>query len=149
MKKSKKIMLFSLIILLIISSVLLFVGKTEKDVLQKNIDLVFTNAVSDSMGGLSMDYDKIDTEEKIRCYYQTLSNLHDALEVFHISSYKEYNELFQTLNRLYIYILKNKGENYEIDDKLSIFNFLGKVLVYPDDNQLISDFNSFLDSKSK
>lgn len=149
MKISKKMMLFSLTILLIISSVLLFVGKTKKDVLQKNIDLVFTNAITDSMGGLSMGYDKMDTENKIRCYYQTLSNLHDALEVFHISSYREYNELFQTLNRLYIYILRNKGENYEIDDKLAIFTFLGKVLVYPDDNQLISDFNSFLDSKSK
>ena len=149
MKISKKIMLFSLIILLIISSVILFLGKTEKDVLQKKIDLVFTNAISDSMGGLSMGYDKIDTEEKIRCYYQTLSNLHDALEVFYISSYREYNELFQTLNRLYIYILRNKGDNYEIDDKLSILTFLGKALVYPDDNQLISDFNSFLDSKSK
>lgn len=113
MKISKKIMLFSLIILLILSLVLLFVGKTEKDVLQKKIDLVFTNAISDSMGGLSIGYDKIDTEEKIRCYYQTLSNLHDALEVFYISSYREYNELFQTLNRLYIYILRNKGDKSE------------------------------------
>ncbi len=149
MKISKNMMLFSLTILLIISSVLLFIGKIEKDGLQKEIDLVFTNAISDAMGGLSMDYDKIDTEEKIRCYYQSLSNLHDALEVFHISSYREYNELFQTLNRLHTYILKNKSENYEIDDKLTIYEFLVKILFYPDDNQLISDFNIFLDSKNK
>lgn len=149
MKISKKIMLFSLIILLIISSVLLSEAKIKRDVLQKNIDNIFTNAVSDSMGGLSMDYDKIDTEEKIRFYYQTLSNLYDALEVFHISSYRENKELYQTLNRLYIHILRNKGENYEIDDQQSILNFLVKIVFYSDDDQLISDFNSFLDNKSK
>ena len=149
MKISKKIKLFSLIILLIVTSVLLLVGKTKRDVLQREIDLVFTNAISDSMSGLSMDYDKIGTEGKIRCYYQTLYNLHDAIEVFHISSYREDKELFKTLNRLYTYILTNKRDNYEIDDKLYIFSFLGKIMFYPDDNQVISDFNSFLDSKRK
>lgn len=44
-------------------------------------------------------------------------------------------------------MLRNQNENYEIEDKLYIFEFLGKILVYPDDNQLISDFNLFLDSK--
>jgi hypothetical protein len=45
--------------------------------------------------------------------------------------------------------LKKQGENYEIEDAGHIFEFLGKILVYPYDNQKISDFNSFLDSKNK
>ena len=115
--------------------------------MQRNIDLTFTNAISDSMSGLSKDYSKLSTDEKIQCYYQTISNLKDAMEVFHVSSYKEYDDLFQALNHLYIYLLKNHNENYEIDNTLYIYEFLLKVLVYPNDEQLISDFNNFLNNK--
>ena len=38
--------------------------KSEKDALQKNIDIVFTNAIQDSMKGLSNDYDKIKPTKK-------------------------------------------------------------------------------------
>jgi hypothetical protein len=147
MKISDKKKSSILVVLLLLSLGLLFVVKSEKDELQKNIDLVFTNAISESMGGLNRDYKQIDYEEKIQCYYQTLSNLHDALDVFYTSNYKEYDNLYLALNRLYIYILGNQGERYEIDDKLYIYKFLAKILVYPEDNQVISDFNSFLDSK--
>lgn len=141
MRKLKKFLLPIIILILI---VLLFIVKSEKDVMQRNIDLTFTNAISDSMSGLSKDYSKLSTDEKIQYYYQTFSNLKDAMEVFSISSYKEYEDLFQALNHLYIYLLKNRNENYEIDNKLYIYEFLGKVLVYPNDEQLISDFNNFL-----
>jgi hypothetical protein len=143
--KKRKILLPILVLLLLITSVLLFKIKSEKDVLQKNIERTFTNAISDSMGGLSKDYRKLGIEYKIQCYYQTVDNLKDALDVFHNTSYKEYNNLFQTLNRLYIHLLRNHSEDYEIDDKLFIFEFLGKILVFPEDNQLISEFNNFLD----
>jgi tRNA nucleotidyltransferase/poly(A) polymerase len=150
MKLSKKVMLFFLVLLLIILSVLLFKVKLEKVQMQKRIDLVFINAISDSMDGLSKDYVQMDSEQKIQYYYKTLYNLHDALEVLYASSYnKKYDNLVQTLNRLYIYLLKKQGENYEIEDAGHIFEFLGKILVYPYDNQKISDFNSFLDSKNK
>ncbi len=138
---------FLLPILILILIVLLFFVKSEKDVMQRNIDLTFTNAISDAMGGLSKDYSKLSSDEKIQCYYQTFSNLKDAMEVFHVSSYKEYDNLFQTLNHLNIYLLENRNENYEIDNQLYIFEFLGKVLVYPNDEQLISDFNNFLNNK--
>jgi hypothetical protein len=138
---------FLLPILILILIVLLFFVKSEKDVMQRNIDLTFTNAISDAMGGLSKDYSKLSTDEKIQCYYQTFSNFKDAMEVFHVSSYKKYDNLIQALNHLYIYLLENHNENYEIDNKLYIFEFLGKVLVYPNDEQLISDFNNFLNNK--
>ncbi len=138
---------FLLPILILILVILLFFVKSEKDVMQRNIDLTFTNAISDAMGGLSKDYSKLSSDEKIQFYYQTFSNLKDAMEVFHVSSYKEYDNLFQTLNHLYIYLLENRNENYEIDNQLYIFEFLGKVLVYPNDEQLISDFNNFLNNK--
>lgn len=149
MKISRRLQFVILFLLLSILSLLLFIEKSEKekDVLQKKVDLVFTNSISDSMFGLSMDYSKLDDEQKIQFYYQTLYNLHDALEVFNVSSYRKYNNLFLTLNRLYTFLLRNKNDNFEIEDKLYIFEFLGKMLVYPDDNQLISDFNHFLDSK--
>jgi hypothetical protein len=143
----KNITKFLLPILILILIVLLFIVKSEKDVLQRNIDLTFTNAISDSMSGLSIDYSKLSTDEKIQCYYQTFSNLKDAMEVFHVSSYKKYDNLFLAINQLYIYLLENHNENYEIDNKLYILEFLGKVLVYPNDEQLISDFNNFLNSK--
>lgn len=138
---------FLLPILILILIVLLFFVKSEKDVMQRNIDLTFTNAISDAMGGLSKDYSKLSSDEKIQCYYQTFSNLKDAMEVFHVSSYREYDNLFQTLNHLYIYLLENRNENYEINNQLYIFEFLGKVLVYPNDEQLISDFNNFINNK--
>lgn len=143
----KKFTKFLLPILILILIVLLFIVKSEKDVMQRKIDLTFTNAISDSMSGLSMDYSKLSTDEKIQYYYQTVSNLKDAMEVFNVSSYKEYDNIFQELNHLYIYLLKNRNENYEIDNQLYIFEYLGKVLVYPYDEQLISDFNNFLNNK--
>ncbi len=141
MKILKRFMLPILILILI---VLLFFAKSEKDVMQRNIDLTFTNLIRDAMVGLSMDYSKLSTDEKIQCYYQTFYNLEGAIEVFHFSSYKEYDNLFQTLNHIYIYLLENRNENYEVDNQLYIFKFLGKVLVYPNDEQLISDFNNLL-----
>ena len=146
MKILKRFMLPILILILI---VLLFFVKSEKDVMQRKIDLTFTNSIRDAMGGLSKDYSKLSTDEIIQCYYQTLYNLKDAVEVFHVSSYKEYDNVFQTLNNLYIYLLENRNENYEIDNQLYIFEFLGKVMVYPNDEQLISDFNNFLNYNKK
>lgn len=147
MKLSKNMQVTILVILLIISSILLLVTKSERNALQKKIDLIYTNAISDSMGGLAKDYTQLDTDEKAQLYYQTISNLRDATEVFYITSYKEHNYLSQTLNKLYTYLLFNKNENYEFEDTLYIFTFLGKILVYPEDEQIISDFNDFIDSK--
>ncbi|MDF2944874.1 MAG: hypothetical protein K0S01_3732 [Herbinix sp.] len=144
MKKLKKFLLPILIVILI---VLLFIVKSEKDVMQRNIDLTYTNAISDAMSGISKDYSKLSTDEKVQYYYQTFFNLRDAMEVFNVSSYKEYDNLFLALNHLYIYLLDNRNENYEIDNTLYIFEFLGKSLVYPNDEQLISDFNNFLSNK--
>ena len=138
---------FMMPILIVILTVLLLSVKSEKDVMQRKIDLTFTNAIGDAMGGLNRDYSKLSTDEKVQCYYQTLSNLKDAMEVFHVSSYKEYDNVFQTLNHLYVCLLENRNENYEIDNQLYIFEFLGKVMVYPNDEQLISDFNNFLNNK--
>lgn len=149
MKISKNMQVTILVILLIISSILLLVTKLERNALQKRIDLIYTNAISDSMAGLARDYTQLDTDEKAQLYYQTISNLRDATEVFYITSYKEHDYLLQTLNKLYTYLLFNKNENYEFEDTLHIFSFLGKVLVYPEDEQLISDFNDFIDSKKK
>ena len=149
MKNPKKYMMPVLVLLLSITAVMLFMVKQNKDVLQKSIDLTFTNAISDSMSGLSKDYSKIDDDEKIQFYYQTVTNLKDALDVFHVTSYKDYDKYFETLNRLYIYLLENKNERYEIKGQLHIFEFLGKSLVFPDDSQVISDFNAYLDEKAK
>ena len=66
MKNPKKYMMPVLVLLLSITAVMLFMVKQNKDVLQKSIDLTFTNAISDSMSGLSMDYSKIDADEKIQ-----------------------------------------------------------------------------------
>ena len=147
MKKPNKYITI-LVLLLIVTIAILVKIKFEKDVLQKNIDLAFANAISDSMSGLSKDYSKIDANEKIQYYYQTVTNLYDALELFNGSSYKEYDEYFNVLNRLYIYLLQNKNE-YEIEGQSKIFEFLGKSLSFPDDNQLIYDFNEYLDIKVK
>ena len=149
MKNPKKNMTHILGLLLSVAVVMLFMMKYNKDALQKGIDLNFINAVSDSMEGLSKDYSKIDADEKIRNYYQTVTNLKDALDVFHITSYRDYDEYFEILNRLYIYLLENKNDNYEIKGQSHIFGFLGKSLVYPDDSQVISDFNTYLDEKAK
>lgn len=147
--KIKNIKFIILILLLIILSSSLYVITCQNNYLHKNIDLIFTNAVSDSMKGLSMDYTKLDSKQKAQCYYQTLYNLNDALDVFLLSSYKKYTNLYKTLSRLYIYLLDNENGSYEIEDKQYIFDFLGKIMFNPNDAESISSFNSYLDSKSK
>ena len=149
MKSLRSNMLTILVLLLIVILAILLKLKSEKDALQKNIDLTFKTAISDSMDGLAKDYSKIDSNQKIQYSYQTVINLKDALDVFHVSSYKNYEEYFLILNRLYLYLLENYNNKNEIDGKLYIFEFLGKSLVYPNDNELISDFNNYLDGKSK
>lgn len=149
MKNYKKYIIPVLGLLLTFTIVIVFLMKQNKDVLQKSIDNVFTNAVSDSMSGLSKDHSKIDADEKIQYYYQAVTNLKDALDVYHNTSYKDYDKYFEILNRLYIYLLENKNRNYEIREQTQIFEFLGKLLVYPDDSQLISNFNAYLDEMSK
>ncbi len=54
----KKVIKFTTILVLLLVITLVFLVKInfEKDVLQKNIDLAFTNGISDSMSGLSKDY---------------------------------------------------------------------------------------------
>jgi hypothetical protein len=101
------------------------------------------------MKGLSLDDSKLDLKQKAQCYYQTLYNLNDALEVFLLSSYKKHTDLYKTLSRLYIYLLDNENGSYEIDDKQYIFDFLGRIMFNPNDTQSISSFNSYLDIKSK
>lgn len=147
--KMKNIKLIILILLLIILSSSLYVITCQNIYLHKNIDLVFTNAVSESMKGLSLDDSKLDLKQKAQCYYQTLYNLNDALEVFLLSSYKKHTDLYKTLSRLYIYLLDNENGSYEIDDKQYIFDFLGRIMFNPNDTQSISSFNSYLDIKSK
>ncbi len=147
MKKQNKFTTI-LVLLLVIILVILVKIKSEKDLMQKSIDLAFTNAISDSMSGLSKDYSKIDTNEKIQYYYQTVTNLKDASDIFYSTSYKDYDEYFNVLNRLYIYLLQNINE-YEIEGQSEIFEFLAKSLSLPDDNQVISNFNGYLDTKKK
>lgn len=149
MDKRSKIVISILVVLLMISLSSLYIIKSERDVLQKNIDYNFKKSLSDSIVGLGIDNSKLDTNDKIRYYYHGISKLYDALNVFHTTSYKENNEMFQTLNRLYIYLLKQENDTYLIDNKLTILEFLGKVMVFPDNKELISDFNIFLDEQSK
>ena len=147
MKTLNKYILLILVLLLIVTSTLILKTSAEKKVLQKNIDNIYINAISDSMDGLTKDYNLINTNEKIELYYKTLSNLRDALDVFYFTSYKEYNDLFITLNNLYIYLLENRNESYEINNNLYIQEFLGTILVSPDDKQKINDFNNSIGSK--
>ena len=147
MKTLNKYILLILVLLLIVTSTLILKTSAEKKVLQKNIDNIYINAISDSMDGLTKDYNLINTNEKIELYYKTLSNLRDALDVFYFTSYKEYNDLFITLNNLYIYLLENRNESYEINNDLYIHEFLGTILVSPDDKQKINDFNNSIGSK--
>lgn len=146
MDRRSKMIIPILSVLLIITLSLLYIVKAERDVLQKSMDRNFTNSIMDSMDGLSVDSSKIDTNNKIRYYYQVITKLSDALNLFHSTSYKEYDAMFQTLNRLYIYLLEQENDTYVIDNKLYIHEFLGKVMVFPDDKELISDFNILLDN---
>ncbi|MDF2538834.1 MAG: hypothetical protein K0S76_1855 [Herbinix sp.] len=146
-KDPRKNLIHILIILLIATSVMLFIVKSEKEVLQKNMDLAFTNAISDTMHGLGMDFDKMEVNNRIQYYYLAITNLKDALDLFHNTSYKEYDNLFQALLQLYSYWLPSDNGDYIIEDKLYIFEFLGKALVYPEDEKLITEFYNFIEQK--
>jgi hypothetical protein len=117
--------------------------------IQKEVDLSFINDITDAMDGLSKDYSKLSASEKTYYYYKTVSNLHDAQNIFYITSYKDHAKLYQVLDRLYIYLTKNYADSNDIEDKLYIHNFLGKIMSFPEDEELISEFVTFLNNKKK
>jgi hypothetical protein len=117
--------------------------------IQKEVDISFVNDITDAMDGLSKDYSKISTSEKTYYYYKTVSNLHDARSIFYITSYKDHSNLYQVLDRLYTYLTKNYADSYDIEDKLYIHDLLGKVMAFPEDDELISEFETFLNNKNK
>lgn len=121
--------------------------KSERDALQKSVDLAYVNAITKSMDGLSRDYTSIDNNEKIQLYYKTLYYLESAINAFESTSYEEYNNLFYSLNNLYHYLIQNTNENYEIRNKGNIYEFLAKVVVSPEDNIRIDDFNKYFESQ--
>ncbi len=155
----KKLATPVLLLLLIVLALQYSEVKFKSETLQKNADIIFYKAIRDTMGGLGIDYDKTDKEQKLQSYYQITSNLYDAMEVFFITSYNDNEDLYKVLNSLYIYLLERYGiadtltmeaedeSKYEIEDRLTIFEFLGKLIVYPEDKQITSDFKNFLDGK--
>lgn len=159
MKIVKKLVTPVLLLLLIVLSLQYSAVKFKNETLQKNADNIFYKAISDTMDGLGIDYSKSDEEQKMQAYYQIMSNLHDAMEVFYITSYNDNKDLYNVLNSLYSYLLERYGTTdtltkepedetrYEIEDGLTIYEYLGKIMVYPIDKQKISDFNRFLDEK--
>lgn len=151
MKISRNAIQVLLVILLFIISVSLYIVKSEKDAMQKRVDQNFVGAISDSMSGLSVDYNKLSYEEKIKSYYKTIYGLKNAQDCFHISSYKKNEGMFEALNGLYIYLLayNHKNNDYEIEDKSYIYDTIWKIVGQPEDKKLTTKFNAFIENKKK
>lgn len=157
----KKLGVPVLILLLVITNIQLLEVKSESKSQQKKADIIYFKAISDTMEGINLNCSNVNREQKIQGFYQMLYNLKDAMEVFFITSYKENEDIYGVLNKLYIYLLENyvlpaEGEanlgkgiqnDYVIENSLSIFEYLGKIMVYPNDKQVIADFNEFLDGR--
>lgn len=148
MKISRKSIQTLLIILL---SFLLFIVISEKNSIQKRVDENFIGAISDSMSGLSKDYSVLSDDEKIKTYYQTIYGLKNAQDNFHITSYKEHDGIFQALNGLYIYLLSydHNNDDYEIKDKLYIYDTIWKIVGQPENEEMAKEFNDFIENKKK
>lgn len=148
---SKTIQTTLLILLLLITSVTLFIVMSEKNAMQNRVDQNFVEAISDSMSGLSKDYSKLSYDEKIKNYYQTIYGLKNTQNFFHISSYKEKEGMFEALNGLYIYLLEydHKNSDYEIEDKFYIYDTIWKIVSQPENEKLTTEFNSFIENKKK
>lgn len=140
-----------LVILLIITLILLFSVKSEKDALQKRVDQDFINAISFSMSAIARDYNKLSRDEKIIYYYQAEYGLKSAQDIFYISSYKKYDSIIQALNGLYIYLLEygNKNGDYEIKDSSYIFDTIWKIVGQLEDKELSAEFNTFIENRKK
>lgn len=149
MKNTKIFKKYILAVMLLVTLIFLIKIKSEKDTLQEKLDFIFTNSITESTVGLAMDYSKMRTEDKVQFYNQTLINLKHALDVFNTTSYKKYDDLFMVLSKLYIYLLEIRNTSYDIAKPNYIYEFLSKILVYPDDNQTIKEFNEFLIDKLK
>lgn len=148
MKISRKTIQTLLIILLSFS---LYMVISEKNLIQKRVDENFIGAISDSMSGFSKDYSVLSEDEKIKTYYQTIYGLKNAQNNFHITSYKEHEDIFQALNGLYIYLLTydHKNDDYEIEDKLYIYDTIWKIVGQPENEELVKEFNDFIENKKK
>lgn len=144
MKKNSKYLIILFVVLFFSSSSLLIINYSEKARLQKDIDQIYINAINDSMSGLSKSYDKLDENQRIIRHNEILTNLKDALEVFHLTSYQEEDEIFLVLNELYIKLLINQHDNnYFVENSGYLYGLLGEILFFPNNNQ-DEDLNSFL-----
>lgn len=148
MKISSKTTLTVLIILLSFSLFMLF---SKYDSMQKGVDQIFYTAINDSTSGLAKDYSKLSNDEKTRIYYQTINGLKTAQDTFYLTSYKEHEGVFQVINELYIYLLiyDTKKDDYEIEDRTYIYDTIWKMVWQPENEELVREFNKFIDDKKK
>ena len=147
-KQSKTI----LIVLLLICSVALYINWSEKEAMQKRVDEIFTNTMLEAIKGSTMDYSKLSVDEKIQYYYQMYYQLRDAQDIFHSTTYREYDNLYSAINQLYIYLLERSYESneyYEIEDAGYIYKFFSRVLAFPEESESIDEFNTFIANKRK
>lgn len=140
MKSSEKI----LWPILIIALVTVFILKFENNRLQQEIDTIYIKSIGNSIDGLSKDYDLVDDIEKTQLYYSSLYNLETAIDVFNLTTYKENKDLFSSLNNLhaYLYLRQNPNDNFEIDNRSFIYDFLTNVIADSKYNPKIDEFDS-------
>lgn len=140
MKSSEKI----LWPILSIALVTVFILKFENNRLQQEIDTIYIKSIGNSIDGLSKDYDLVDDIEKTQLYYSSLYNLETAIDVFNLTTYKENKDLFSSLNNLHanLYLRQNPNDNFEIDNRSFIYDFLTNVIADSKYNPKIDEFDS-------
>lgn len=64
--------------------------------------------------------------------------------MFNLTTYKENNDLFSSLNNLhaYLYLRQNPNDNFEIENRSFIYDFLTNIIADSKYNPKIDEFDS-------
>jgi hypothetical protein len=147
-KASWKNILITTITILIILIVLLSKAYIREDTLQRQVNNAFGESLSLALGGLNIDYSKIDETSKVYHYSEVIAGLGAAEGLIDFTSYKDVRELSYTLQNLKLFLIQNyySGFSFGLEEQIDIYNLLLEIMLNPTDEDAITRLEKYIDS---
>lgn len=148
LKASWKNILVITITVLIVLIVLLSKAYIREDTLQEQVNNAFGESLSLALGGLNIDYSKIDETSKVYHYSEVIAGLGAAEGLIDFTSYKDVRELSYTLQNLKLFLIQNysSGFSFGLEEQIDIYNFLLEIMLNPTDEDAITKLEEYIDS---
>ena len=149
-KASWKNILITTITILIILIVLLSKAYIREDTLQRQVNNAFGESLGLALGGLNIDYSKIDETSKVYHYSEVITGIGAAEGLIDFTSYKDVKGLSYTLYNLKLFLIQNyssgSGFSFELEKQIDIYNLLLEIMLNPVDEDAITKLEEYIDS---